>query len=35
MPEPEILANWPVLEQILSMKAEQDAEIVAHNYQVP
>jgi quinolinate synthase len=35
MPEPEILANWPVLVQILSMKAEQDAEIVAHNYQVP
>ncbi len=35
MPESEILANWPVLEQILTMKAEQDAVIVAHNYQVP
>jgi quinolinate synthase len=35
MPESEIVANWPDLGQILLMKADQDAEIVAHNYQVP
>jgi quinolinate synthase len=35
MPEPEILVNWPVMKQILAMKAAQGAVIVAHNYQVP
>ena len=35
MPELEILVNWPVLAQILSLKALEDAVIVAHNYQVP
>ena len=35
IPEPEILLNLPVLESIASLKAEQNAVVVAHNYQVP
>lgn len=35
MPEAEILLNLPLLERITALKAEQDAVIVAHNYQVP
>ncbi|MGA2710152.1 MAG: quinolinate synthase NadA [Steroidobacteraceae bacterium] len=35
MPEAEIMLNLPVLESIIDLKAEHDAVVVAHNYQVP
>jgi quinolinate synthase len=35
LPEPEILLNLPVLDSIIGLKAEHDAVVVAHNYQVP
>ena len=35
IPEPEIVLNLPILDSIASLKAEHDAVVVAHNYQVP
>lgn len=35
IPEAEILLNLPVLQSIIGLKAEHDAAVVAHNYQVP
>ena len=35
LPEPEILLAAPLIERIRALKAEQDAVVVAHNYQVP
>jgi quinolinate synthase len=35
LPEPEVLLEMPIIEEIRELKAQQRAVVVAHNYQVP